>query len=154
MGYVDANALASLYLNYNDQVDVAQMLTSRTARQHWPFRVTTLLQLEFRNAVRKLVHETRNGGQWRVTPEQAAVALAGFEDGLAGSDMLRLSDLSLEAVVSEFDSLSARFTMREGYRTYDIIHVASALQLGCKAFWSFDRKALQLAKAVGLKVNP
>jgi predicted nucleic acid-binding protein len=34
-----------------------------------------------------------------------------------------------------------------------VIHVASALVLGCDIFWSFDAKAKKLAKLEGLKVN-
>ncbi len=52
-----------------------------------------------------------------------------------------------------FDRLSYRHTAKHGFRTYDILHVASALLLGCDTFWSFDVKALKLAKLEGLTTN-
>ncbi len=54
-------------------------------------------------------------------------------------------------VEPEFLSLVARHTARQGFRTYDILHVASALTLRCKRFISYDTKANTLAKAGGLK---
>ena len=55
----------------------------------------------------------------------------------------------LTDIESEFDSLVRRYTAKHGFRTYDIIHVASALKLRCKRFLSFDAKANALAKLVG-----
>jgi predicted nucleic acid-binding protein len=52
-----------------------------------------------------------------------------------------------------FRELSNRHTAKGGFRTYDILHVASALVLGCDTFWSFDAKAKKLAKLEGLAVN-
>jgi len=40
-----------------------------------------------------------------------------------------------------------------GCRTLDILHVAAALELGAKEFWTFDERQAKLAKAVGLKVS-
>ena len=40
-----------------------------------------------------------------------------------------------------------------GYRGFDILHVATALELGAKEFLTFDATQTQLAKAMGLKVN-
>ena len=45
----------------------------------------------------------------------------------------------------QFEELSFRHTARHGFRTYDLIHVASALLLGCDTFWTFDMKAARLA---------
>ncbi len=39
-----------------------------------------------------------------------------------------------------------------GTRTLDTLHVAAALQLGAKEFWTFDERQAKLAKAVGLNV--
>ncbi|MFN0128515.1 MAG: hypothetical protein ACKV19_17720 [Verrucomicrobiales bacterium] len=52
-----------------------------------------------------------------------------------------------------FHTLVHRHTASEGFRTYDILHVSSALVLGCETFWSFDAKAKKLAKLERLKVN-
>ncbi|MBI5769186.1 MAG: hypothetical protein HZA93_15440 [Verrucomicrobia bacterium] len=54
-------------------------------------------------------------------------------------------------LVQRAGELSLRHTASHGFRAYDVAHVASALLLGCDAFWSFDAKASQLAKREGLK---
>jgi predicted nucleic acid-binding protein len=43
-------------------------------------------------------------------------------------------------------------TARLGFRTYDLLHVASALVLGCDTFWSFDERTRNLARREELKV--
>jgi predicted nucleic acid-binding protein len=153
MPYLDANFLAKFYLAYDESAEVQTMVAGPDARALWPFPLTTLLRLELVNSIRRFAFESRRGGQWRVTPENCSIALARFEEDVAASDMFRVVDLTLENIADEFESLSARFTVGEGYRTYDLLHVASALRLECDTFWSYDRKALQLAKAIGLKTN-
>jgi predicted nucleic acid-binding protein len=61
--------------------------------------------------------------------------------------------LTLEDIATEYDSLVARYTAREGFRTYDVVHVASARILGCGKFLTFDDKAKKLAKLAGLRTN-
>jgi predicted nucleic acid-binding protein len=46
-----------------------------------------------------------------------------------------------------------RHTAKHSFRTNDVLHVASALILGCDTFWSFDSKARKLAELEGLMVN-
>jgi predicted nucleic acid-binding protein len=53
----------------------------------------------------------------------------------------------------QFEELALRHTASHGFRTYDLMHVASALLLKCDAFWSFDPKASRLASLEGLKVR-
>ncbi len=43
------------------------------------------------------------------------------------------------------------YTASHGFRTYDLLHVSSALLLHCDVFWSFDPKANKLASLEGLK---
>ncbi|HEV2210624.1 MAG TPA: hypothetical protein VG167_17760 [Verrucomicrobiae bacterium] len=51
----------------------------------------------------------------------------------------------------QFEELSLRHTAKHGFRTYDLLHVSSALVLGCDTFWSFDPKASRLAALEGLE---
>jgi predicted nucleic acid-binding protein len=41
-----------------------------------------------------------------------------------------------------------------GCRSLDILHVASAIEIGAKIFWTFDGRQNELARQAGLKVNP
>ncbi len=55
-------------------------------------------------------------------------------------------------VFSIAERLSARYTWTQGYRGFDVLHVATALHLGATEFLSFDEKQKALAEAEGLRV--
>ena len=55
-------------------------------------------------------------------------------------------------VLSLAEMLSAKHTERGGHRFADILHVATALQLGAATFWTFDANQRELAEAEGLEV--
>ncbi|MDD4018981.1 MAG: PIN domain-containing protein [Kiritimatiellae bacterium] len=57
-------------------------------------------------------------------------------------------------VFAEAESLSAGHTGVLGTRAFDILHVAAAVTLGAKAFYTFDARQAALAKKAGLKVRP
>jgi predicted nucleic acid-binding protein len=89
--------------------------------------------------------------QRRISAAEADRAYDNFE-----SD--RRAGLWLEVVVPEaaFDlavELARRHTAPLGCRTLDTLHVACALELGAKEFWTFDQRQQKLAKAVGLAIS-
>jgi predicted nucleic acid-binding protein len=47
--------------------------------------------------------------------------------------------------------LSREFSRTLGTRSLDVLHVASALELGFRSFLTFDIRQQRLARAVGLK---
>ena len=148
--YCDANAFVKSYLAMPEQPVAEAFLRSGSARGTWPVPVTDLLMFEVSNAIERMVFESRASGQWRITPEMAMVAHDDFEADLRTGKRLKLTPLSLSEVGEDFDKLVRRHTAAHGFRTYDIIHVASALKLQCRRFLSFDQKANQLARLVGL----
>jgi predicted nucleic acid-binding protein len=151
--YMDANCLVRLYLQLPGHMEVVEKIGDESPSRSAPLPVTELLRFEVFNAINRMVFESRTGGQWRVPPEAAAIGLADFEEHIARGVRLRCVPLSLADIEPEFLSLTARFTAKHGFRTYDVIHVASALTLRCRRFLSFDAKALKLAKLVGLQTN-
>ena len=50
--------------------------------------------------------------------------------------------------------LSAQHTIPGGHRSFDILHVAAALELGAKEFLTFDARQSALAEAENLTVKP
>lgn len=50
--------------------------------------------------------------------------------------------------------LSQFHTQKAGYGAMDILHVASALDMGATVFLSFDQRQRQLASAEGMQVQP
>jgi len=122
--------------------------------QAGPYPVTLLCRLEFVNAIQLAVFATRHGVPgFQLAPEHALVLEAEFHEQLAeGNQMFHARPLDHE-IERQVHTLVHRHTAREGFRTYDILHVSSALVLGCDTFWSFDAKAKKLAKMEGLEVN-
>lgn len=148
--YCDANALVKIFLAMPERSKAMAFLSGVTAKNVWPLPITDILRLEVANAIERMVFESRTNGQWRVTPEIAMVAHEEFSESLFRANELKHVPLTLAEIESEFTSLVRRHTATRGFRTYDIIHVASAKKLGCKRFLSFDTKANALAKLVGL----
>ncbi len=149
--YVDANALVRYYLDVEKRKQLVAMLRTADFANAFPLPVTDLVRFEVGNAIERMIFETRNGGTAEVTPEMVVVAHGDFENDMADGILLRRIPLTLADIETEFDTLVRRYTAKHGFRTYDIIHVASAFKLRCKRFLSFDAKANALAKLVGLK---
>ena len=49
--------------------------------------------------------------------------------------------------------MSEQYTLQKGYRTLDLLHVATALTLNAEKFLTFDQAQAQLAQAEGLQVE-
>jgi predicted nucleic acid-binding protein len=70
---------------------------------------------------------------------------------------VKAGNLTLETVEwpdvhSIAESLSATYTIKNGHRPMDIIHLATAKHLGLKQFLTFDGNQKKLAEAEGLMV--
>ena len=65
--------------------------------------------------------------------------------------VLQTADPSQSNVLLETERLSVCYSERLGTRSLDILHVAMAIVLGSKRFFSFDQRQLKLAKAAGLE---
>jgi predicted nucleic acid-binding protein len=148
--YLDANLLVRHYLDFNEGTTASLILANEGDA---PYPITDILRLEARNAIQRRVFESKNGSPLRTTQEAAWAAIAQFEDDLASADLLRREPVAISDIENVFVSLADRYTAKHGFRTYDILHVASALHLGCTTFFSFDKKALELARLEGLQTN-
>jgi predicted nucleic acid-binding protein len=58
-----------------------------------------------------------------------------------------------EAVWKTCTELARKHGPRLGIRTLDNLHVASALEFGAKAFWTFEERQAKLAAAEGLRTS-
>lgn len=154
MIYADTNFFTTLYCP-GPKAPEAESLNDQAAHQQaGPFPMTLLGRLEFMNALQQAVFATRHGVPgFHITPEHALVLEVEFHEQLAEGKLLFHARVSEHELEQQFHTLVHRHTAKEGFRTYDILHVSSALVLGCDTFWSFDAKAKKLAKLEGLKVN-
>ncbi|MBN1919417.1 MAG: type II toxin-antitoxin system VapC family toxin [Verrucomicrobia bacterium] len=78
-------------------------------------------------------------------------ALADVEADLA-EGRLAVTDLPWRQALDRARDLSLAHTPTLGNSTLDVLHVASALVLGCRRFVTYDHRQAALAKAVGLRV--
>lgn len=129
---------------------------SAEAAQHFaqmpePLYVASPLLFEFRQATRwqAFLHGKDPKKGFDRTIAQAA--LAKFSANLA-SGAIVVVPVDWADVASIAERLSAQYTWTEGYRGFDVLHVATALHLGATEFLSFDGKQKDLAEAEGLVV--
>jgi predicted nucleic acid-binding protein len=154
IAYADTNFFTNSLLDLPHSPEADVLLESLQQARSAPLPVTWLLRMEFTNALQRLIFETRQGTQGlRVTSESAMLAEADFIKEAEAGLLVRERPLAVEDLESVFDMLARRHTAKHGFRTYDLLHVASALLLGCDTFWSFDAKAKKLAGLEGLKTN-
>jgi predicted nucleic acid-binding protein len=112
-----------------------------------PLTVTVLGEYELLNAVRFAAF------RGLLPASGAGAIIAAFEaDLVAGRLVIERSNLA--QIVSEAKRLSALHTAAGGHRSFDILHVATAVLLTAEAFNTFDANQRALAVAAGLKVRP
>ena len=136
--YPDASFFVSLYLD-DAHSDVA-LRRIKTAPPLW---MTPLHRAEWTHAIAQ--HVFRG-----VFSQREALR---FYSALEEDRQLGLW-LEVDIPASAFETatgLAKKYVPRLGCRTLDTLHVASALELGAREFWSFDERQIKLARAVGLK---
>jgi predicted nucleic acid-binding protein len=112
-----------------------------------PLTLSLLNEFELENALRF--------AGWRKLFSTAQVVsfLSAFElDKKAGR--LVVMPCNLAAMLVEARKLSMAHTPAGGHRSFDILHVAVALECGAGGFLSFDANQRKLARAEGLNLNP
>jgi len=139
--YADPSALLKLYLH---EPQSRAMATWR-AKVTGPLAVTPHGRVEMINGLALASHR----GFLSEVAFQAAVAALDddFDQGRYAP-----ADLLWRAVLKRAADLSRQYTPKLGTRSLDVLHVASALELGLKRFVTFDERQGQLASATGLKV--
>ncbi len=150
--YADTNCFTRLYLELDGAEKARRWVDEAVLHSAPPLPVTWLTELELINAFQRCVFVARSEGRLRVTPEFADAAQAEFRGALAMGEFVRPAQVPYSRLKQQFEELALRHTAKHGFRTYDLLHVASALLLGCDTFWSFDLKARDLAVLEGLSV--
>jgi predicted nucleic acid-binding protein len=150
MIYADTNFFTSLLVEMPHSREAERLAASAGTA----LPITWLLRLELINALQQCVFLSKQGSQdIRLTSEHALTLEGFFLDEIEAGFRFRRSYLEESVVEAVFHQLSHRHTARNGFRAYDVLHVASALALNCYTFWSFDEKARKLAGLEGLALN-
>ena len=151
--YADTNLLTRVYLRLPDTEEASNLIDGLGRTESRALPITWLHRLEFINALQLHVFFARSPGQTFVSREQATLAQADFRDDLIKESFIRNAVVPVGDLERQFEELALRHTPKHGFRTYDLLHVASALALKCDTFWSFDPKASKLAALEGLKIR-
>jgi predicted nucleic acid-binding protein len=112
-----------------------------------PLAFSHLHEIEIPNAIRL----KRFRGE--ITRAQETAAIRAFRADVAAGRMARPA-YDLGAVFFRAEQLSSRHSGDIGTRSLDVLHVAAALESGCKGFASFDERQRKIAALAGLKVIP
>ena len=108
--------------------------------------LTPLNYTEFAHAIHQYVFRRA------ITTADARLIWADFERDCAQGIWSQI-DLPEETWETSVD-LARRFGPVLGVRTLDSLHVACALELKARRFWTFDERQAKLAEAVGLNTAP
>lgn len=147
--YPDTSFLCAAYRTqrYSAEADAFR------ERMSEPLHFTGLLEFEFLQAVELQVWlhgQDRGKGYAR---READGMIADWRSDVA-TGVNRLVSCEMDAVLRVAADLSTRLTAKGGHRTLDILHVATAVQLGARDFLSFDARQRTLARAAGLQPAP
>lgn len=147
--YPDTSFLCALYIAQ----DNSEKAITCYERLGEPLHLATLVLYEFRQSVRFQAYQfskDRTKGYPKKEADHALIQLA--ENIRSGSVLITSADWADVHGIAE--RLSAQHTPSGGYRSMDILHVATALHLKAKQFLSFDSKQRKLAESEGLKIKP
>ena len=147
--YPDPSFLWAFYLPQSSSPAAA----AHAATMKEPLHVTELLAYEFRQSLRFQVWRHSANRREGVAPADAQAALRQFDADLATGVAVLVPSHFLD-VLRQAEELSQRHTMTAGQRSFDVLHVATALALQAEQFLTFDGHQRKLAQAEGMKVKP
>ena len=139
--YADPSALLKLYLHEPD----SQRMTAWRAKVRGPLAVTHHGRVELVNGIALAAHRKLISG------EAFSVALAALDDDFDQGRYYQ-AELLWRATLKRAAELSRAHTRSLGTRSLDVLHVASAMELGFRSFVTFDVCQQNLVKEVGLKL--
>jgi predicted nucleic acid-binding protein len=138
--YADPSALLKLYIHE----PASAAMSAWRSRTKGALPVTPHGRLEIVNGI------CLAGFRKIISAEALSDAIASFDEDLAEGRYVD-ADILWRATLRRARELSRAHTPALGCRTLDVLHVATAIELGLRYFVTFDSRQGQLAKAAGLK---
>lgn len=145
--YPDTSFLCALY---RTQDNSPRALAYRDAMTE-PLHVTRLLLWEFRQSVRFQAFRHSKNREVGYPLHEAERMIEKLTEHL-GLGLVKLEDCDFINILVTSERISKSRTFTGGHRSFDILHVATAIELGAKEFLSFDANQIQLAGAEGLTI--
>ncbi len=147
IAYPDTSFLCALYRT-QDNSDRAVAYRDAMAE---PLHVTRLLLWEFRQSARfqAFRHSKNRDVGYPLRESERMIEKIGKHVSLG---IVKIVDCDLVSILVTGEQISKTRTVTGGHRSFDILHIATAVELGAKEFLSFDANQIQLAGAEGLVV--
>jgi predicted nucleic acid-binding protein len=111
-----------------------------------------LLLYEFRQAVRFQIRLHRHDPTKGYPRAEGSKLLADLKADLVSGDVITIP-AQWPQIHLAAERRSELYTDASGHRSMDILHVAMAIELGVKAFLTFEGNQKKLAEAEGLMVS-
>jgi predicted nucleic acid-binding protein len=149
IAYPDTSFLCAFYVKQSNSPAAA----GHAATMKEPLHVAAFLAYEFRQSLRFQVWRHSANPREGVALADAQAALSQFAADSA-SGVAVLEPCNFQDVLRRAEDLSNRHTIVGGHRSFDMLHVATALHLGAREFLTFDTNQRKLAAVEGLAVKP
>ncbi len=149
IAYPDTSFLCAFYVKQSNSPAAA----AHAATMREPLHIAVFLDFEFRQSLRFQVWRHAANPREGLAPADAQAALHLFSADLASGVAVR-APCSFQDVFRRAEDLSNRHTVAGGHRSFDLLHVATALHLHAQEFLTFDTSQGALAASEGLAVKP
>jgi predicted nucleic acid-binding protein len=147
MVYPDTSFLCSIYVPQRHSATAISYMEKLEA----PLGSSSLLFFEFRQSIQFQVFRHAKDKNQGYPLTTAQIALAAFQSdvkvGLYQHAAVDWADVHRVA-----ERLAFQYTLKNGHRSFDILHVATALHIGAREFLTFDVNQKRLVEAEGLVV--
>jgi predicted nucleic acid-binding protein len=147
MVYPDTSFLCSIYVPQHHSATAISYME----KLEYPLESSSLLFFEFRQSIQFQVFrhaKDKNQGYPLATAQIALSALqSDVKAGLYQHAAVDWADVHQIA-----ERLAFQYTLKNGHRSFDILHVATAIHIGAREFLTFDANQERLAESEGLVV--
>lgn len=147
--YPDTSFLCAFYVKQSNSPAAA----AHAATMKEPLHIAAFLAYEFRQSLRFQVWRRSANPREGLALVDAQAALSQFNADLA-SGVGVLEPCNFQDVLRRAEDLSNRHTIAGGHRSFDVLHVATALHLRAREFLTFDATQSTLAALEGLAIKP
>ena len=147
IAYPDTSFLCALY---RKQENSERALAYRRTMTE-PLHVTRLLLWEFRQSVRFQAFRHSKNRSVGYPLHEAEKMLSDLNEDMS-DELVITKEIDFINILVTGERISKNRTFTGGHRSFDILHIATAIDLDAKEFLSFDTNQIQLAAAEGLLV--
>ncbi len=123
-------------------------------RESQPVLISSLVLFEFRQSLRLQAFRFSKDRTQGFSKMKANRMLEALQANIVGGLLLIPPLEDWAKVHSLAEGLSLQYTIQGGYRSFDVLHVATAIHLKAGRFITFDKHQAGLAKAANLYVQP